>query len=294
MRTTSLRALSLVCVVAVGCTSSGSDDAGAEPGAANAALTEKVGSLALVRLERVSQGEGAPTRVVANAKVARYVGIESDAVLKLLGASERDEEGCTVASRLDDFPLAPEARVELLSIGDISLRSSGFSQELSPRLFPDLATTASGWFYAGNAELQPAEPGEGDEYAIGAPGDQGVGRFELAVSAPSDVSALAIAGAGLAPSGALSRGRDAELRWEPEDLRDHVEVEIYAGSSVLTCTMRDDGHFVLPQQKLAILESDPRASLVARRVRVVSADMQGIEAAYVRVAASRKLSLRVD
>jgi hypothetical protein len=290
MRTTTLRALFLVCVGAVGCTSNGSEDAGAELGAASSALADKSGTLALVRLERVTQNDGAPARVVANAKVARYTGIDGGAVLSLLGASDRDGEGCTVASRLNDLSLNPEARVELLSIGDISVRAGGRTQQLSPRLFPDLAATASGWFYAGNGELAA----ELDEYTIGAPGEQGVGRFELSVAAPADVAALDVAGVGLDDGGALSRAHDAELTWEPEDLRDRIELEVYAGTSVLSCTVRDDGHFVLPQTKLVSLESDPQASLVARRVRVISADMQGIETAYVRVATSRKLAIRVE
>ena len=290
MRTTTLRALFLVCVGAVGCTSNGSEDAGAELGAASSALADKSGTLALVRLERVMQNEGAPARVVANAKVARYTGIDGSAVLTLLGATDREGEGCTMASRLDDFPLNPESRVELLSIGDISVRAGGRTQHLSPRLFPDLAATASGWFYAGNPDLQA----DLDEYALGAPGEQGVGRFELAVAAPAGVASLDIAGVSLEDGGALSKTRDAELTWEPEDLRDRVELEIYAGTSVLSCTVRDDGHFVLPQAKLASLDGDAQASLVARRVRVISAEMQGIEAAYVRVATSRKLAIRVE
>jgi hypothetical protein len=294
MRTTTLRALLLVCVGAsaggLGCTSSGSEDAGAELGSASSALADKVGSLALVRVERVAQSEGGPARVVASAKVARYVGIDGSGVLKLLGASDRESEGCTLSSRLDDFPLAPEARVELLSIGDISVRAGDWSQQLSPRLFPDLAATASGMFYAGNAELAA----EVDEYAIGAPGEHGVGRFELAIAAPSDVASLEVAGIGLDHGGALSKARDAELTWEPEDLRDRIELELYAGTSVLSCTLRDDGHFVFPQAKLANLEPDAQASLVARRVRVVSADMQGVETAYVRIATSRKLAIRVE
>ena len=291
MRTTTLRALFLVCVGAVGCTSNGSEDAGAELASASSALADKSGRLALVRLERVMQNEGAPARAVANAKVARYTGIDGSAVLTLLGASDREGEGCTtMASRRDDFPLNPEARVDLLSIGDISVRAGGRTQLLSPRLFPDLAATASGWFYAGNPDLQV----ELDEFTLGAPGEQGVGRFEMAVAAPADVASLDVAGVGLAEGGALTRTRDAELTWEPEDLRDRIELEIYAGTSVLACTVRDDGQFVLPQAKLASLDGDPQASLVARRVRVISAEMQGIEAAYVRVATTRKFAVRVE
>ncbi|HEX5656681.1 MAG TPA: hypothetical protein VFX59_05770, partial [Polyangiales bacterium] len=146
MRRSTTRALLLACAALVGCTSSGSEDAGAEgPGAA---------SLAMLRLERFQQeDEGAPGRLVASAKIARFTGLDSSSVLKLLGVEPREGEGCTVSSRLDGFPLAPEARLELLSIGEIALRAGERVQALAPRLFPDLASTASGWFYASGAEL---------------------------------------------------------------------------------------------------------------------------------------------
>jgi hypothetical protein len=301
MRTTWSRALLFVCAGTIGCTSRGTEDAGADLGASSASLRTGSGSLAFVRLERTSSlprgtarldghaDEGSP-RLVANAKVARYSGIDGSAVLKLLGADVRDNESCSLISRLDDFSLAPEARVELLSVGDIALRVGELSQTLSPRLFPDLATTASGWFYAGNADLPLGGP-ELEEYVLSAQGEHGVGRFETSIAAPGEVQALELAGLSLEREGVLVRAVDAELSWEPEDLRNRVEIEVHAGGSVLSCVARDDGRFVLPQSKLASLEADTDASLVVRRVTVIAADMQGIESAYVRVAATRTLPL---
>lgn len=290
MRTTSFRALLFVCAGTIGCTGRGSDDAGAELGARSASLGTASGSLAFVRLERLAQPEGGAPRLIANAKVARYSGIDGAAVLKLLGADVRDDETCTLVSRLDDLSLAPEARVELLSIGEIALRAGELSQPLSPRLFPDLATTAGGWFYAANTDLH-AGAAELDEYALSAQGERGIGRFETSIAAPSEVAGLEVAGLSLESDGVLGRASDVELTWEPEDLRNRVELEVHAGGDLLSCVARDDGHFVLPHSKLATLEADPDASLVIRRVTVIAADMQGVESAYVRVAATRTLHL---
>jgi hypothetical protein len=308
MRTTTIRALLLLCAGAVGCSSSGGEDAGAELGAGS-------GSLALMRLERFSQPPSADPattsvsgpRIVANAKVARYSGLDGSSVLKLLGVDVRDGDSCTVTGRLDDFPMAPEARVELLSVGNISLRVGERAHTFSPQLFPDLATTASGWFYAGHVDLDAARVGEtkpepkadgaperGDEYVLTAQGAQGVGRFELSVAAPNEVLGLEVSGTSLEQDGALNRGADAALTWEPEDMRDRLELEIFAGGSVLSCSVRDDGQFLLPHAKLALLEADQQASLVLRRVRVLNAQMDGIENAYVRIASTRTLSLKVD
>ena len=292
MRTRRTRALLFVCAVAAGCTSSGSEDAGAELGT-GASSSSGAGSLALVRLERLAPDETEPPRVVANARVARYTGVDASAVLKLLGADVRDGESCTLASRLDDFAMAPEARVELLSVGEIGLRMGELSHTLSPRLFPDLTPTASGWFYGTKAEL-PLPRSEGDEYVLSAQGEQGVGRFELSVAAPGEVSQVELGGTAVERDAVLARRGDVELTWEPEDMRDRLELEVVAAGAVLSCSVRDDGQFTLGQGKLASLEPDAHASLVLRRVRVVSTEMQGIDSAYVRLATTRTLPIRVE
>ncbi len=236
--------------------------------------------------------DSAPARLVAGAKVARYSGLDGSSVLKLLGADMRDGEGCSSTGRLDGLAIAPEARVELLSVGPLALRVGDVTHALSPQLFPDLATTASGWFYAGDTEL-PARA-EGDEYALAARGERGVGRFELAVGAPGEVQGLELGGVKIDGAASLTRARDVNLTWEPEDLNDRVEIEIYAGGEVLSCSARDDGQFVLPHAKLASLEQDAQAQLILRRVRVISTEMQGIETAYVRIATSRTLPVHVE
>ncbi|HEY6878340.1 MAG TPA: hypothetical protein VI299_09980 [Polyangiales bacterium] len=284
MRTTTTRALLFACAATVGCTSSGSEDAGADLGVGTA-------SVAMLKLERFQQDAHTPSRFLTHAKVARYSGIDASSVLKLLGAEAREGEGCTVGSRLDTFPLAPEARVELLSIGDISLRSGDRAHTLSPRLFPDLASTASGWFYASGEELAEVDGGvEHDEYALAAAGHQGVGHFELSLSAPGAVTGLKFDGQA---RGTLTRSADVALSWEPEDMRDQLEIEIYAGSTVLSCSLRDDGQFTLPAAKLALLESDPQASMVVRRVLALTVDMQGIDSALVRFATTLTEQLAV-
>lgn len=280
-----------MCAGTIGCTSRGTEDAGSELSAQNAELRAGAGSLALVRLERVAHPD-APARLVTNAKFARYSGLDGSAVLKLLGVDEREVESCTLVSRLDRVSLPSDARVELLSVGEISLRIGEHASTFAPRLFPELATTASGWFYAGNTDLQPGS--ELDEYVIAAQGEAGVGRFELSIAAPSDVLGLEARGVSLEQDGALARAADVDLSWEPEDLRNRVELEVHAAGSVLSCAARDDGRFVLPQNKLASLEADPQASLVVRRVTVLATDMQGIETAYVRVASTRTLPLRLE
>ncbi|HEX5660450.1 MAG TPA: hypothetical protein VFX59_24815, partial [Polyangiales bacterium] len=158
-----------------------------------------------------------------------------------------------------------------------------------------------GWFYAGNAELLLNDGGagllpdggaeRGDEYALAAPGEQGIGRFELALSAPGAVDGLQFDGK---PPVTLARGADVQVSWAPEDMRDQVELELYAGSTVLSCAARDDGQLTLPAATLTLLEADPQASIVVRRVLAVSTEMQGIESALVRFATTRTATLAVQ
>jgi hypothetical protein len=85
----------------------------------------------------------------------------------------------------------------------------------------------------------------------------------------------------------VARDHDLTLTWESEDPRDRVELELYSGGSVLSCAARDDGYFSVPAATLAGLELSDTATLVARRVRVVPVEMQGIEAGYARIATTR-------
>jgi hypothetical protein len=250
------------------------------------------GSLGLIQLERFTGSEAPLPRMVAAAKIARYKALGGDELLRLLGADTRDLETCGSATGLGELRLLPEARVELISVGDILLRGGSAESTLSPRLFPALATTASGWFYAGEAEVALPRA-EHDEYIISAPGERGSGAFEVVVVPPGDVAGLAVGGVGAEQGVLLTRAEDAIITWESEDPGERVELELYAGGSVLSCALRDDGLLALSVAQLATLEPDDNASLVVRRVRVVPIDMQGIESAYVRTATTRAFPLQV-
>jgi hypothetical protein len=277
--------LPVLCAVSVACTDSSGDDAGA-------VLDSREGSLALLQLERFTDSEAPLPRLVVGAKIARYRAIDGEALLRLLGADARDLDTCSVAGGLGELDLGPDARVELLSVGEISLRGDDTQSTLSPRLFPALATTASGWFYAGEAEIALPRP-ELDEYVLAAPGEAGLGAFEVALGAPPAVSGLALSGPSVDSALALDRSGAVDISWEADDTGDRLELEVYAGGSMMACTLRDDGHFALNLPQLAALEADENASLVVRRVRVAALDMHGIQSAYARVASSRTLSLQV-
>lgn len=283
----------------LGCTTADSEDAGAELAA------NSQNSLALLSIEHSADPGSELPRVSAGAKVARFRGIDGEGLLKLLGAEPRDLETCGSAAGLDDRAVGAAAQVDLLSVGPISVRLGQRQHQLPPRLFPALATTAAGWFYAG--VLEQREPSAGtEEFVLSAPGASahGLGKFELSGVSPSEVRGLSLATVLLSslerpralfdsPGAVLPRDADAELTWEPEGQGDRIEIEIFAGNGALACAARDDGQFSVPRARLKVLEADDNATLIVRRVRVFPVDMHGIESAYARVATARTLPLQI-
>lgn len=280
-------ALAAACAWLPGCTSSESDDAGSR-----LTTTSHVGSVALLQVERFVDSDGASSRVVAGTKVARFRGLDGDALLRLLGAQPLDLETCELGGGLSTEPVSLEAQVELLSVGDIGLRNASAATTLVPRLFPALSTTAVGWFYATDTDL-PAPRAELDEYVVSAPGEQGLGAFEAVLAAPAELSEIEVRGVALENLSSVLRDANLTLSWEADDPRDRIEVELLSGGSVLTCAARDDGQLTISAAQLAELEADENATLVVRRVRGTSFDMQGIEASYARVATTRSTTLAV-
>jgi hypothetical protein len=272
------------CVLPLGCTSTGSEDAGADPA---------LSSLALIGLERSVNGDAEGASLSASAKVARFRGIDGEGLLKVLGAEPRELETCGTAGALEDGALGPQAQVDLLSVGAIEVSLSDQHHSLAPRLFPALATTAAGWHYAGAAEL-PGPASAGDEpFVLSAAGQAGLGKFELRGSTPKEVHGLACGGVPVQAGSLLSRADNVEFTWEPGSA-DRIELEIFAGGSTLSCAARDDGHFRISRAQLRVLDADESAALIVRRVRTVPLEMAGVESAYARLAVTRSVSLRVE
>lgn len=283
------------CALPLACTSAYTEDAGSE-------LSGSQSSLALLSLERNVGSDDEQVRLSASAKVARFRGIDGDGLLKLLGAELRDLESCGAASALDPG-VSASAQVDLLSVGNITVRLGDTQHSLAPRLFPALATTAAGWFYAGGVEL-PAQLGGNEEFVLSAPGEAGDGKFEVLGATPSEVQGLTLSGVQLDADASspialgtsrveLRRGEAAELSWEPEAAGDRIELEIFSGGTAIACAARDDGQFNLSRAQLRLLEADESASLVIRRVRVLPVEMASIESAYVRIASARTFVLPI-
>jgi hypothetical protein len=119
------------------CTSSGSEDAGGE-------VDARSNSVALLSLERFVDADSTVPRLVAGAKVARFYGIEGDALLNLLGADVSELESCRSDGERRNVDIGPNARVDLLTVGDITVRLGATETHHLARVFTALPTVASG------------------------------------------------------------------------------------------------------------------------------------------------------
>jgi hypothetical protein len=262
VRTSLALALALV---GVGCT------AGEAAGVVEESAAQ--GSVGVLHVERIA------------AAFARYRGIDSRAVLGLLGSRSAAElEGCVFVGENEGTVASGE--VELLDVGTIEVRVAGTEAHLAPRAFPDLASVLAGVFYAGDATLAEPRP-DLDEYAFEAAGSDEIPAFDAVVPAPAAPLDLRIDGSVISAPTALRRESGVDVTWAEADLRDVIEIEVRSHGDVLACASRDDGSFHVDAESLATLAPDGAAELIIRRVRVSPVDVTGLDDAFARIAVSR-------
>jgi hypothetical protein len=273
VRTSLALALALV---GVGCT------AGEAAGVVEESAAQ--GSVGVLHVERIADAETGGSTVLS-AAFARYRGIDSRAVLGLLGSRSAAElEGCVFVGENEGTVASGE--VELLDVGTIEVRVAGTEAHLAPRAFPDLASVLAGVFYAGDATLAEPRP-DLDEYAFEAAGSDEIPAFDAVVPAPAAPLDLRIDGSVISAPTALRRESGVDVTWAEADLRDVIEIEVRSHGDVLACASRDDGSFHVDAESLATLAPDGAAELIIRRVRVSPVDVTGLDDAFARIAVSR-------
>ncbi len=83
------------------------------------------------------------------------------------------------------------------------------------------------------------------------------------------------------------------MLWDGDDPRDVIEIELLSGTQTLACVARDEGTFRIDADDVAMLDADPDARLLVRRVRLAPFDASGIDIAFARIAAVRSFPLVV-
>jgi hypothetical protein len=284
----------------VGCSAPVVDDVADASGA----MTEGV-----VLVQRTVAGDGA-TQSNVSAKFLRLSSpVDPDLAERLVGVKlDLPPPG---ACRATSATAEGQARgrsalgtIELVDVGDVTLRASEAKIPLAVRAFPDVGDLVSGMFYTSRdaATDLPA----GASYTIEGTGSGQVERFSIDTEAPRALEDVRLGSVSLLEGSEpqiLDDGAPLSIRWlgatsanagDPPALRDGalqvpgdlvvVEVSGQNGASV-RCSFRDEGQGVLPGWVLKSSTLGPlpaTATISVHRVRGRAFSAPGIDTGEVR------------
>lgn len=282
----SLRALvPLLAAVALGCTTPVVDDVAD----ANAGMTE-----GMVLVERMVAVDGT-TQTNVSAKfmrlsdpdlvdlAERVVGAKLD--LPAVGTC-RPVSLATVKSK--PRTLSSLGTIELMDVGDVTLRIGDSSMPLAARAFPDVGDLVSGMFYTSRDTASDLPAGE--TYTIEGTGSGLVDRFAVEAVAPPALEDVRLDGVALAEGPVLEEGGPFAMRWRAPEVPTRgdlvvVDVSARSGASV-QCVYEDVGRALLPPRAFGsgVLGPLPAAATIAvHRLRARSSTtVPGIDAVEVR------------
>jgi hypothetical protein len=187
------------------------------------------------------------------------------------------------------LPRAYLGTIELIDVGDVTLRTGSSSMRLAARAFPDVGDLVSGMFYTSRdaASDLPA----GASYTLEGTGSSLVERFSIEADAPAAPEDVRVGGAALAEGVALEAGVQATVQWRaaeigPKTRDDLVLIDVSAPSGAsIRCAFKDDGQALLPAWVLRASSLGPlpaTATLAVHRVRERSFVAPGLDAGEVR------------
>ncbi|MFT3766355.1 MAG: hypothetical protein QM820_12715 [Minicystis sp.] len=279
--------LLIVAALAAGCATPVVDDVAD----ANGAMTEGV-----VLVERTVAADGAAQTNVS-AKFMR-LGTPADPELaeRVVGSTlELPPVGTcrrTAADRMNGKTraLGSIGAIELIDVGDVTLRTGSSVMTLAARAFPDVGDLVSGMFYTSRDATSDLPAGA--TYTLEGTGSANVDRFAIEADAPAAPEDVRVDDASLGEGPVLGAARSALLRWraaEPaaDKGRDDVvfvDVTAASGASV-RCTFADSGQASVPAWVFGTGTLGPlpaAASLSMHRVRERSFAVSGIDAGAVR------------
>jgi hypothetical protein len=236
-----------------GCSAPIVDDAGD----AHASTTQ-----GLVLLERTEASDGT-TQTNVSAKFMRMpVTVDMDLGERVVGTRiELPALGACVAAP----PVEPAADVglaldelgsiELLDVGDVTIRTGHNAMPLAVRAFPDVGDLVSGVFYTSrDAASDLPVP---SRYVVESSGSAGIEAFRVEAMAPPSPGRVLLQERELDESPSLIEGEPVALRWsafpraERERLQhasDVVYVDLAAPErgALVRCTFRDAGQATIP------------------------------------------------
>jgi hypothetical protein len=283
--------LAVVAVAAIGCSGPVADDL-AEVADASGAMTEGV-----VVVERRVSGDGvAQTSVSAKFMrlgspvdpelAERVVGTKLD--LPTLGTC-RPVTAATV-----DTKTHGRGSIELIDVGDLSLRAGTQRLPLAVRAFPDVGDLVSGMFYTSRDTASDLPLGA--TYTLESTGAGAIERFAVDVDGPLALEDVRLGTATLADGVVVDETQPLAVRWRalaslaaPESAGatpDVVIVDVGADSGAsVRCAFPDEGSGVLPAWifRASTLGALPATATIAvRRLRERSFASVGVDTGEVR------------
>jgi hypothetical protein len=182
---------------------------------------------------RLSLLLGANGEISAGGQLVRYRNLDAERARVLAGVGDLAASGCALVDdearldeALDDTP--PEAVVQLLDAGELTVRVAGETVRMQPRYVPDLVPFVTGVTYRGDL---PGHDGEPTDAQITAAGGEQVGQFTARAAVPPAPRIIGIA----------RIGNGLEVTWSAL-MRGSVTIAV--GS--LRCRVPDTGRFVVP------------------------------------------------
>ncbi|EYF06292.1 hypothetical protein [Chondromyces apiculatus] len=177
--------------------------------------------------------------------------------------------------------------IELLDVGDVTVRTREAPLALAARAFPDVGDLVFGVFYTSrdtSSEL-PAPA----RYTIDSSGSALLERFSFDADAPASPEDVRLGDVDLSDEAVIEEGKSVLLTWRALDTA-HVDDRIYvdviaASGAAVRCGFEDTGRGVLPASALHVRASEgqPTSVTVAvRRVREVPFAAHGIDFGEVR------------
>jgi hypothetical protein len=283
----------LAATAAIGCGAPAVDD-----------MADAAGSVTegIVLVERLASGDGAAQTSIS-AKFMRLSAPADPALAERVVGTRLDLPSVGTCRPIagagpgydgaEGITRAPTGSIELIDVGDVTLRAGPDAMPLAARAFPDVGELVSGVFYTSRdaASDLPA----GATYTLEGTGSAFVDRFSVEADAPPALADVSVDDAALTEGVTLDEDTAATVRWSaaPVDVArqaarqgDVVFVDVSAQSGAqIRCVFQDEGRGVLPAwvMRPAMLGALPATvTLAVHRVRERSFLASGLDAGEVR------------
>jgi hypothetical protein len=195
---------------------------------------------ALVEVERAASLDGAQSAQAIASFVRVPLAVDAESAMALVGLGFEPPPVDQCAAREREISSIPDAPVEFLEAGDVSIAAGGSLAVLAPRALPSVTDLISGVVYT--SRDQDVEPFPTNVlYRVSASGGHSVAGLTLSGRAPASLEAVTLGGQMLTHGMRITPYQQLDLTWAVGDPADLLYAELTSpGGSTYGCTFRDD------------------------------------------------------